>query len=312
MPLSKSLSMLSAPLAALTLLVAPRASAETLVYVTSTFIGTVDSSHPAVDTTPGGNGPLQYSLPSGYFAIGAKVSQGTLYLLASTSTTSTSTASSTCQLFSVNTVTGGSAGVTAVGASYTCPSLIGTIDFAFFNGSSGASEPGAYVIADGANVLSVPAGGGAPTSISINGGAGNVQGIVDVGSSPNDNTYAMDVNAMELVQLNLATGAETNVTSLSAVTLGFFGNSVVALDYSTTSSNFYIYANQYMYSVTSTANGTVTPLGATPGGVVTVVLADGLAINNSGVYRSSGAFAPALLLPLAAMAFLRRRRQSRI
>ena len=292
----KKLTLLSAPVIALALLTAPAASAETLIYVTNSAIGTVDSSAPAADNTVGNNGPLAYSLPSGFSAIGAKVSTDnqTLYLLASDG--------GVCQLFSVNTAgdNNASAALTEVNGSYSCSTQTGNGDFAFLNGSGGSSGLDGYLVANGEDVLRVPVGGGTPASIAIgnpNGGVGNIQGVVDVGSSPSDVQYAVDASTQELVQLNLNTGAEIDINPLQ---LTFAGST--SLDYSTASGNFYLYTNGVLYSDSTSTGAAI--LGSAPGGTLAMTVAGNVSVTNNG----GGAFAPALLLPLGAMALLRRRR----
>ena len=295
MPAPNKLTLLSAPVIALAVLAAPAASAETLIYVTSSTIGTVDSSAPAADNTVGNSGPLNYSLPSGFSAIGAKVSTDnqTLYLLASDG--------GVCQLFSVNTTgdSNANAALTEVNGSYSCSTQSGNGDLAFLNGSGGSSLDG-YLVANGGDVLHVPVGGGTPASIAIgnpNGGVGNIEGVVDVGSSPNDSQYAVDASTQELVQLNLNTGAETNINS---VPVTFSGST--SLDYSAASGNFYLYTNGALYA--DTLSGGASNVGFVPGGTLAVTVAGNVSVTNNG----GGAFAPALLLPLGVMAFLRRRR----
>ena len=295
MPAPNKLTLLSAPVIALAVLAAPAASAETLIYVTSSTIGTVDSSAPAADNTVGNSGPLNYSLPSGFSAIGAKVSTDsqTLYLLASDG--------GVCQLFSVNTAgdSNASAALTEVNGSYSCSTQTGNGDFAFLNGSGGSSLDG-YLVANGENLLNVPVGGGTPSSIAIgnpSGGVGNIQGVVDVGSSPSDIRYGVDASTQELVQLNLSTGAETDINPLQLT----FGGST-SLDYSTASSNFYLYTNGVLYSDNTSTGAAI--LGSAPGGTLAMTVAGNVSVTNNG----GGAFAPALLLPLGVMAVLRRRR----
>src|SRR5579872_4309377 len=105
-----------APLAALAMLCAGSAAAETLIYVTTTTIGTVDSADPSADNTSSKNnsGPLNYTLPNGATVVGAHVSleDNILYLLAVNN--------GTCQLYSANTSSSGSASVSPVDASYPC------------------------------------------------------------------------------------------------------------------------------------------------------------------------------------------------
>lgn len=299
MPVLKKLSLLSVPFAALALLAAPAASAETLIYVTSSNIGTVDSSNPGVDNTSGNNGPLSYSLPSGFSTIGAKVSadNAALFLLASDG--------GVCQLFSVNTTgnSSGQASLSEVNGSYSCSTATGNGDFGFLNGSGGSSGLDAYLVANGADLLEVVVGGGSTSSLEIgnpNGGVGNIQGVVSVGTSPNDIPYAVDASTQELVELNLNTGAETNVNALPFT---FAGST--SLDYSTASGNFYLYTNGALYSDSINYGVDSSSLGNLPSGTLAVTVAGNVGVTNS---SSGGAFAPALLLPLGAMALLRRRR----
>ena len=299
MPVLKKLTLLSAPFAALALLAAPAASAETLIYVTSSNIGTVDSASPGVDNTSGNNGPLSYSLPSGFNTIGAKVSSdnATLYLLASDG--------GVCQLFSANTTgnSSGQASLTEVNGSYGCSTATGNGDFGFLNGSGGSSGLDAYLVANGADLLEVVVGGGSTSSLEIgnpNGGVGNIQGVVSVGTSPNDIPYAVDASTQELVELNLNTGAEINVNALPFT---FAGST--SLDYSTASGNFYLYTNGALYSDSITYGVDSSSLGNLPSGTLAVTVAGNVGVTNS---NSGGAFAPALLLPLGALALLRRRR----
>jgi hypothetical protein len=297
-PVLKKLTLLSLPFAALAFLAAPAAFAETLIYVTSSNIGTVDSSSPGVDNTSGNNGSLSYSLPSGFYTVGAKVSSdnATLYLLASDG--------GVCQLFSVNTTgnSSGQASLTEVNGSYGCSTATGNGDFGFLNGSGGSSGLDEYLVANGADVLEVPVGGGTPASIEIgnpNGGVGNIQGVVSVGTSPNDIPYGVDASTKELVQLNLGTGGETDINALP-----FTFSGSTSLDYSTASGNFYLYTNGALYSDSITYGVDSSSLGNLPSGTLAVTVAGNVGVTNS----NGGAFAPALLLPLGALALLRRRR----
>ena len=296
----KPLKLLSVPALALAALSAPSASAETLIYVTSSTIGTVDSGSVSIDNTAGQNGPLGYSLPSGFSTIGAKVSLDTqtLYLLASNN--------GVCQLFSVNTSgSNSSASLSEVNGSYSCSSQSGNGDFAFLNGSGGSSGLDAYLVANGEDVLEIPVGGGTPSSIAVgnpSGGIGNIQGVVDVGSSPNDLQYGVDASTQQLVQLNLGNGAETDI---GAIPVAFSGST--SLDYSTASGNFYLYTNGTAYA-DQLSSSTLTNLGNPPGGTLALTVAGNVSVVNNG---NAGAVAPALLLPLAGLAYLRRRRSLR-
>jgi len=300
----KKLVLLSAPVVALAVLTAPTASAETLIYVTASTIGTVDSSAPATDNTAGGNGPLSYALPAGFTTIGAKVSidsQG-LFLLGSNG--------GTCQLYAVNpSGSGGVAGITAVDASYNCSGK----DFAFLNGT-GLGEQDAYLIADGANVLGVPAGGGTLQSYVFSNQA-NIQGVVDVNSSPNDTQYGVDASTQELVQLNFDTttftGTETDVSALSVNSTPVVFSGSTSLDFSILSDTFYVYTGGALYAVAGVFSGTptVAGLGAAPGGTLAMtVAANGNVSVSNNVKAGGGAFTPAALLPLLGMAWLRRKR----
>ncbi len=311
----KNLAPLSASVAALALLTTATASAETLVYVTGSVIGTVDSSSPATDNTVGGHGPLSYALPAGFTAIGAEVSLGSqiLYLLASNG--------SSCQLFSTS-ISGNSgfAGVSAVDASFSCTQPTGTGDLAFLNESGGGSTLDSYLVSSGEDILFVPPGGGTPTTLAIttpSGGEANIQGVADVGTYPNDSQFGVDASTQQLVQLQLklTSGTETNLGSLAQVT--FFGRT--SLDYSPASQNLYLYTDGQLYSLSlssfmasgGVATDVIAPLGAVPAGTLAMAAANGISVsNNSNGDGGGGVFTPAALLPLLSMAFLRRRRRT--
>jgi hypothetical protein len=308
----KRIAVLSAPVALLSMLVASGAAAETLIYVTGTSIGTVDSSTPGTDNTSSNNsgGPLNYTLPNGSSTIGAKVSpeNQTLYLLVANS--------GVCQLYSVDTAgSSGSAAMTVVNSNYPCLPLPGTGDFAFLNYSGSASKTDSYVVADGSNILEVPAGGGAATSIAVINSLGdeaNIWGLADEGSSAGDALnalYGVDVGTKQLFQLSLDANAQTGTeTDIAAVPVTFSGNT--SLDYSSVSSTLYLYTGSVLYAYggipypNNVSAGAFPILGNMPAGTLAMAVA-----GNASVTNNSGALTPVTLLPLLALATLRRRRR---
>lgn len=211
------------------------ARAEPLIYVMGGVIGTIDSSNPAVDTTPGNNGPLGYTLPGNFATYGAKVSDDgqTLYLLGYSPATNSNT-STTCELFSVDTQgANGVAGISAVNDPYPC-SLGLTAgygvpfngDLDFVRGSGTSSVLDAYVVATaevGTNSASyqiLPGGasnfGTAPVIMSWNNlpsadnGTANLIGVADMStvSATEQTGYGIDANA-GVVQLDLQVTPES-------------------------------------------------------------------------------------------------------
>jgi hypothetical protein len=272
--------------------------AETLIYVTATQIGTVDSSNPSSDNTAGNRGPLSYSLPSGYSTVGAKVSDDaqTLFLLAYNG--------STCQLFAVNTSGGssGSAGLTAEDGSFSCTISSGAGDFDFINGTGGSAID-AYLVADGTELDEIAAGGASASGLTVetpSGGSTNLVGLASVGSSPNAAQYGIDAATDYLVQLGLGTSpaSETNV-----VALGFTPSGSTSLDYSPDSGSYYLYSGGQVYASSTPASG-FSAIGSAPGGTLSVAAAESVGVSNNG-----GAFGPAGLLSLLGLAALRRRRR---
>jgi hypothetical protein len=299
-------------MAVLAALIAPLAAAETLIYVTDTTIGTVDSANPSTDTTSSNknNGPLNYSLPNGSTAIGAEVSleNQTLYLLA--------TNSGSCQLYSVDTSgSNGTAALTAVDSSYACSPAAGSGDFTFVNYSGSTSVTDAYLVAEGSDVLEVPAGGGAPTAYAVSnpaGSSGNVWALADEGTSAGDILlYGVDAGTQQLFQLNLNSTAQTaSETNVTAAPVTFSGST--SFDYSTSSGTLYLYTGGELYAYggvpypNNLSSGALAILGKMPGGTLAMAVANGASITNN-----SGAMSPATLLPLLALAGLRRRRARR-
>lgn len=285
-----------AGLAALALGIPAGARAETLIYVTSSAIGTVDSSAPSSDNTSGNNGPLSYSLPSGYYTIGAKVSYDaeTLFLLAYNG--------STCELFSVNANGGsdGAADLTGV-QSFNCSISSGAGDFGFIDGTGGSALD-EYVVANGAELYEIGAGGASSATLSVensSGGTANVVGVINVGGSEQ---LAVDASVDDLVELNLGSSPVTE-SGISA--LGFAPSTNTALDYSVASGTYYLYSGGELYGSTAPGSG-FSALGGAVGGTVSMTAAENVAVNNSG----GGAFGPAALLPLLGLAALRRKRRA--
>jgi hypothetical protein len=267
------------------------ARAETLIYVTANTIGSVDSAAPATDNTSGANGPMSFTLPSGYAPVGGQVSADDqfLYLLASNGTT--------CQLYQVDTeAIGGNAGVTAFNSSYACSYAQGTGDISFFDGTGASGITDEYLVADANAVDEVPAGGGAPASIAFAGG--NLMGIAQ--DSTDSAQYGVDGSLGALVQLDLQTGAETVESDLGITLSGS-----TSLDYSPLSQTFYLFTNGSLYAASSPQSA-FSALGSAPSGSILVVAADNAAVSNN---TSAGAFVPASMLPLLALAAVRRARR---
>jgi len=297
----------SAALAAPALLIAPAAAAETLIYITDTTIGTVDTSAPSADDTSSnsGSGPLNYTLPDGSALIGAKVmlENSTLYLLVA--------ADGMCQLYSVDAVgSNGSASLSKVNPSYSCAPAPGTGDFAFRDGSMGSSDTDAYLVPTGDALLQVPAGGGAPTSIPVTNEAGtaaNVWGLADKNTSPSDTLYGVDATDTELFQLNLGAATASEDNNPISAPVQFSG--YASFDYSITSQTLYLYTGGTLYAYGGTpypnalSDGDLSNLGSMPAGTLVMAVANGASVSNNG-----GALSPATLLPLLVLALLRRRR----
>ena len=292
----KKQTALCAGLAALALATSAGARAETLIYVTSSAIGTVDSSAPSTDNTAGNNGPLSYSLPSGYYTIGAKVSDDaeSLYLLGYNG--------STCQLFAVNANGGsnGAANLTAV-QSFGCTISSGGGDFSFVD-ATGGSALDEYLVANGPSLYEIGAGGSSVnsgTAENSNGGTANLVGIASAGTT--GALFAIDTSVEDMVQLNLGTSpvGETGVTAL-----GFAPSSNISLDYSLNSGIYYLYTGGELYGATSAVSG-FAALGGVPDGTLSMSAAENVAVDNS----NGGAFGPAALLPLLGLAALRRRKK---
>jgi hypothetical protein len=288
---------LSAGLAVLALSVSAGARAETLIYVTSDAIGTVDSSAPGTDNTAGNNGPLSYSLPGGYYTIGAKVSDDAqaLYLLAYNG--------SNCALFAVN-ANGGSNGAANLNQvqSYSCSISSGGGDFGFIDGSGGLVLD-EYLVANGPDLYVVTAGGASVNSAAVentSGSAANLTGVAGIGSSGEQ--LAIDTSVEDLVELNLGTSP---VTETGVAALGLSPGGSTSLDYSTASGIYYLYTNGQLYGATS-ASGGFTGLGDAPGGTLSMSAAENVAVDNNG---NGGAFGPAVLLPLLGLFGLRRRKR---
>jgi hypothetical protein len=295
-------------IAATMLALSPLAAAETMIYITGTQIGTVDSATPGTDTTNSnsGKGPLSYVLPNGSSLLGAAVSLGkqTLYLLL--------TQNGMCQLYSVDTNgSNGAASLSAVDASYACAPPQGTGDFAFLSGSGGTTQTDAYLVAAGSQVLAVPAGGGAPTAYAMsnaNGGSGNVWGVADEGDFPADTQFGVDAEEQQLFQLGLNATADTGTeTNVAAFPLNFSGPT--SLDYSVNSQTLYLFSGSVLYAYggvpypNNLSDGAAVILGSPPPGTLAMVVGNGAMVTNN-----SGALTPATLLPLLGMAWLRRRR----
>jgi hypothetical protein len=283
------------------LAVAASAPAETLIYVTQGAIGTVDSSAVGTDNTSGGNGPLSYTLPSGYATVGAKVSDDsqTLFLLTYNGTA--------CQLFAVNADggSGGAAQLTGVNSAFDCTINAGGGDFDFLNGTGGSATD-EYLVANASSLLEIAAGGASASASAVSnasGGSGDLVGVANVGSSPNFEQYGIDAGTGEVVQLGLGTDPATEA---DVVSLGFSTGGSTSFAYSEASGAYYLYTNGGAYATDSLSSG-FTALGSTPGGTVSLVPAENVAVSNSG----GGAFGPAALLPLLGLAALRRRKQAR-
>ena len=343
----------------LALAVSADAQAETLIYVTPTLIGTVDSSNPSVDNTPGNSGPLGYTLPNGYQTQSAKVSDDgqTLFLLGVIPGPTSSNPGTTCQLFAVNTTgSKGVAGISMVNQAYSCSIApnYGDLDFVQGSGSASSSSspyPDAYVVANGASSFEIPAGGASnlPTTpvVTINwaGGTPNLLGLANMSSvSLTEQTgYGIDVQT-GVVRLDFAvtpensvtgnfesiTGTETVVAATnSAVTFPLQTVADTSFDYSPASGYYYLYLSSYpvnsstnapeIFATQSLSSGFTLlgslPLSASTPGVgsagtppISVMAAKGLSVSNNN--SSGGAFSPACLLPLLALAGLRRRRRA--
>ena len=127
------------------------ARAETLIYVTPTLIGTVDSSNVAVDNTPQQWPPGLYHAGRFPALVGAKVPEdtGTLFLLGYLGPSNANPNNGTCQLFAANTTgAAGIASLTAVNEAYGCTIGSTAGDLGFVQGSGGSQYNDAYVVAN--------------------------------------------------------------------------------------------------------------------------------------------------------------------
>jgi hypothetical protein len=348
----------------LALAVSAGTKAETLIYVTPTTIGTVDSANPAVDNTPGDSGPLGYTLPNGYQTQSAKVSNDgqTLFLLGSIpGPTNANPFSGTCQLFAADTNgSAGIAGISAVNEAYSCTfgNSYGDLDFVQGSGSSSPNSspyPDAYIVANGTPSFEIPAGGASffPTSSAVTitwaSGTPNLLGVANMSnvSLTEQTGYGIDLQA-GVVQLDFAvtpentvfgtpesiTGTETVVADFNTA-LGLItppSPQVTSFDYSSASGYYYLYLSSATVNNDGVASfapeifatkslssgftligslpvsGATSPSGTAPNPPMAVVVAKGLNVSNNN--SSGGAFAPACLLPLLALAALRRRRRA--
>ena len=264
------------------------------------MIGTVDSSNLLADTTAGGNGPISYTLPQGFSTLGAQVSHDSqmLYLLISNG--------SQCQLMLVQGNTSdGVAGLVTVDSEYACSLPLGSGDISFLDGSAGTTDDDAYLIADGADVLTVPAGGGTPTSTAIQSPSGTPQimGLAQAGSGTNSVLFGVDGASASLVTID-GSGAETVVQSLPVTPQGS-----TSLDFSTASGALYLMTNGLAYVSGNPQASAFTLLGAPTTGTVSLVVAGSAFIGNSAGGSGSGAIDPLALLGLGGLALARWRRR---
>ena len=259
------------------------ARAETLVYVTASHYGLVDSANPGADITPGG-APIAYTLPNGYFVVGVDVDTevGAIRFL--------SRNGSTCQLYTDG--QNGVAGLSATDGSYTCPSNTGDIDFADNANDSAVYD---YAGAAGAQVIRVVHGNGSSGVTTqlipvkgINGATANIVGIAF--PPPNaDGNYGIDASINSLVALvSNVPDAPTLFTESSPISLGVTVSGNTSLDQSDASNLLYMFTAGKLYSIDG-SSGKVTSLGAPPAGTIAVVVAqDGFGDSRNTVSTSEG------------------------
>lgn len=257
------------------------AQAETLIYVTPTQYGAVDSATPNIDRTPGG--PVSYSLPGGYLTVGADVGNDThlLYLLGRNG--------SNCQLFATDPSSEDNA-IVAKDSAYACAATPGDFDLLSQTGNSDYE----YLLAQLENVIDVIHEGtgqfshtALPVTRYDNSSTGAAQlTSIAVATTANDRIYG--VESERLVQLQPVfdrNGNPTRLQPVGNVGLALTSQTPQSLDSSSTSGRLYLLNGNELLLVDA-GNGFLSKLGTVPAGTVSVVAAGALVENDSAVVNT--------------------------
>lgn len=276
----------AAPLGVVTAaLVAPAAQAEPLVYITPTLYGEVQSSAPAVDTTP--DGAVRYQLPGGYTAIGIDVAIKPNLLFA----IGRNSQSGQCQLFQVDPSSDGDSFQARDGA-YACSAKAGdfdvlTQDYALYE----------YLLVDGLSAIDVihDNGSGSLVSVSRLMLTGTLtRDLAAIAEAPGGTLYAVTREMPHLLALvpELDGGGNPlglRVTGSVALPSVIRMDGPISLDVSASSGAVYLMSNGQLYALTRIVPASdggsgsldLTALGAVPAGSIAVVAAQGLTTDNS-------------------------------